>query len=99
MPVCEGFLYGLLGGALAEVLGLFKLRRQAPGSLPTWLRSWFYWLITGAMVLAGGALVAVYLKSGLMLSPILAVNVGASAPLIVGSLFSQAPQVEPGRTD
>jgi hypothetical protein len=99
MGVLEGFLYGLLGGALAEVLGLFKLRQQAPGSLPGFLRSTFYWIVTVAMLCAGGGIVVVYFKSGISLNPLLAVNVGASAPLIIGSLVAQTPSISLGKVD
>ena len=33
MGIAEAFLYGLVGGMFAELLGLFKLRHQAPGKL------------------------------------------------------------------
>jgi len=95
----EGFLYGLLGGCLAELLALFRLRHKEPGRLPQWLRSWFYWSITLAMTFAGGLLVVAYLRSGISMQPILAINVGTSAPLIIGSLVAQAPPIEPGRVD
>lgn len=50
------FLYGIIGGAFAELLGLFKLRHQAPSEFPAWLKSPFYWIVTVCMVLAGGVL-------------------------------------------
>jgi hypothetical protein len=34
MGLLEGFLYGLLGGLLSEVLGLFRLRQQQIATLP-----------------------------------------------------------------
>lgn len=99
MTVLEGFLYGLLGGGLAEILGLFKLRQQAAEALPQFLKSTFYWIVTIAMLCAGGGIVVVYFKSGISLNPLLAVNVGASAPLIIGSLVAQAPNISPGKVD
>ncbi len=90
----HGFLYGILGGFLAELFGLFKLRQQAPKDLPVWLKSPFYWVVTVAMIAAGGLLVTVYLKSGIDLKPIIAVNVGASAPLIIGTLVAQTPSLK-----
>jgi hypothetical protein len=84
---------------LAELLGLFRLRHQAPDSFPEWLKSPFYWIITLLMILAGGLLVVVYLKSAFTLNAVLAVNVGASAPLIIGTLVSQAPPPPVGRVD
>jgi hypothetical protein len=99
MSVCAAIIYGLLGGVFVEISGLFKLRRQAPDSRPVYLTYWFYWVITAAMALVGGGLAVVYLQSGVMLNPILAINVGASAPLILESIASQAPRLEPGRSD
>jgi hypothetical protein len=87
------FLYGMFGGVLAELLGLWKLKTQVT-ALPPYLRSPFYWVVTILMILAGGGLVWVYNKSGLDLTPIIAVNIGASAPLIIGSLAqSKPPQI------
>ena len=87
----EYFLYGIFGGLLAELLGLYKLRTQAPAAFPSYMRSKFYWLITSGMILAGGALVCIYIKSGLDLKPIIAVNIGASAPLIIGTVIQNPP--------
>ena len=51
MEIYEGILYGLGGGILAELSGLYKLRQQA---LPDFLKSPFYWVTTIAMIGAGG---------------------------------------------
>lgn len=85
------FIYGMIGGMLAELLGLYKLRTQAPNALPAYFRSILYWATTFGMILAGGVVVWVYTKSGLDLKPIIAVNIGASAPLILGSFIQTAP--------
>lgn len=87
------FLYGIAGGALAELLGLFKLRHQARKDLPIWLKSPFYWIVTLLMILAGGFIVIIYIKAGIVLNPLIAVNIGASAPLIIGAMTSQIPDV------
>ena len=87
----EYFMYGILGGFLAELLGLYKLRTLAPVAFPSYLKSIFYWIVTVGMILAGGILVWVYVKSGLDLKPVIAVNIGASAPLILGSFIQSEP--------
>jgi len=89
--ISEFFLYGVVGGVFAELLGLYKLRTQAPAAYPAYLRSAFYWSVTTAMVLAGGVLVWIYSRSGLDMKPLIAVNIGASAPLILGSLIQTTP--------
>ncbi len=91
MTGLEGFSWGLMGGLFAELLGWFKLRQRASSEFP-WLRSVFYWLVTFAMVLAGGILVLAYIKTGASLYPMLAINIGASAPLIMAELAAQAPK-------
>ena len=85
--------FGLAGGALAEVLGLWKMRQVAAAELPHYLKSPFYWCMTVAMVAVGGVVAFIYVQSGIILSPLLAVNVGASAPLIIGSLTAAPPKV------
>jgi hypothetical protein len=99
MGICEGFLWGVCGGFFAELLGLFKIRRQSAGALPTWIKSPFYWVVTILMTLAGGGLVIIYVRSGVSLQAIVAVNLGASAPLLIGSLVAQTPSVEPGKSN
>ena len=80
-------------------LGLSKLRYLPRDARPLWVRSVWYWAITLAMILSGGALVAIYLGSGVTMTPLLAVNIGASAPLILQSLMSQAPPLYPSRVN
>ena len=91
----EAFWYGILGGFVAELFGLWKLRHELGSNLPPYLRSWFYWFMTLLMIGSGGLVAFVYVKSGISLSPLLAVNVGASAPLIIGSLTAAPPKVNP----
>jgi hypothetical protein len=90
----EAFLYGLGGGVVPELVSLYKERDQP--QLPIRFKSWIYWAITVGMILAGGGLAAAYAASNNQLSPILAINVGASAPLILASLTSAAPKIPPG---
>ena len=89
----EAFWYGIVGGFLAELFSLWKLRRELKKGLPPYLRSWFYWLMTGLMIGSGGVVALVYVQSGVSLSPLLAVNVGACAPLIIGSLTAASPKI------
>ena len=99
MPMSDGFWLGVLGGLLAELFSISKLRYRARHELPLWITSPWYWIITALLIVSGGVLVGVYLGSGVAMTPLLAVNIGASAPLILQSLVSQAPAIEPGRID
>jgi len=90
-------LWGVLGGLLSELLAWFQLRMQTAANLPQYLRFLFYWAVTAIMALAGGVIVVIYLRSDIALKPIVAVNVGASAPLLIAKFVGQPP--EPGSVD
>lgn len=93
----SGFLWGVLGGSFAELLQWFGLRHSVHAGVPDWSKSKIYWLITGLMILVGGGLVVAYVGSGLSVNPLMAINIGASAPLIIGKLAQQAPKIDPGK--
>ena len=91
-------LLGLAGGCAAETLKWYRIREELHKGVPAHAKSWLYWAVTGIMAAMGGLLVFVYQASeGVNLSPILALNIGASAPLILGTLVGQIPQFDPGR--
>lgn len=99
MGLLEGLFWGTVGGAGAELLGLFRLRHEAPEAFPHWLETPFYWSVTIAMILFGGLLVIAYLRSNIPVNPILALNVGAAAPALLSSFMAQAPRIPPGTID
>lgn len=86
------FGYGVLGGAFGELLKWYQLR-ESPSS-PAYLGNLKYWILTVLMALAGGLLAALQNVS----SPLLAINIGISAPLILKALAAvtpiQLPQAE-----
>lgn len=92
----EGFIYGLAGGVSAEVSGLFKIRKIVGGSCPDYMKSYSYWVITILMALVGGGLVSVYIASGIEFKPILALNIGATAPLFFEAIVRKTPDISPG---
>jgi hypothetical protein len=78
------FLAGAFGGLLIEILRWWKLR-DAP-ELPAYRKSLFYWMITMVMICVGGVLATLYGiddRNALMV-----VNLGASAPALVGAFAS-----------
>ena len=89
------FLWALGGGLAAEALRWWRLvqnhRSGKSLNLPAYARSPFYWALTAVIVLAGGMLAVAYVASGQRLSAVLAVNIGASAPLIIQGLAASAP--------
>ena len=89
--------WGLAGGCAAELLRWFRIRDQLHTGMPDWAKSRSYWVVTTLMVACGAGVVLMYQSSGVELNSVLAVNIGASAPLILSSLSSQVPS--PTRVD
>ena len=96
----EAVLIGFAGGALAELAQWFRIRKElAKTGVPDYSRSYLYWILTFAMIAVGGLLVWIYESTGTDLNLFLALNIGASAPLIIEGLVGQAPPVDPGSVD
>ncbi|MCB0307264.1 MAG: hypothetical protein KDI38_26110 [Calditrichaeota bacterium] len=81
------FIWGTAGGFLAELLKWYNLR-ESP-NMPDYARKVFYWLVTLLMIGVGGLLADLYgIDPG---NRLLAINVGASAPLIIQTLMKGLP--------
>ena len=93
----ELFWWGIAGGFAAEVLHWWRLFRNAnagaSSNFPVYAKSPVYWILTVILTGLGGLLVYAYASSGTELNAILALNLGASAPLILQSFATQAPKV------
>ncbi|WP_421511462.1 hypothetical protein ACOQH0_02665 [Enterobacter sp. JS8-1] len=77
-------IYGLIGGLIPEMVGIYNLRCVEKNSRPAWLTSRFYWISTLVMILIGVALVYFYESIlNLKLNEIIAIHIGASAPIIL----------------
>ena len=85
------FVLGVIGGCLAEVLKWYQLR-ESP-TPPDYLKSVMYWVITLVMALVGGLLVVI--QNVPVSQPILAINIGISAPLILKGLAAATPIKQP----
>jgi hypothetical protein len=94
----NGFLavFGVacLGGVLLELYKWYGLRESA--SFPHYVRSPFYWAVTVAMILAGGALATLYGTDDV--NALLALNIGVSAPAILRTIAANVPDLG-GETD
>jgi hypothetical protein len=80
------FLFGCLGGIAIELLRWWKLRESI--EFPVYARKWTYWFLTIAMILAGGLIAVAYGTDPK--SALLAMNLGASTPAIIGTLAAQS---------
>jgi hypothetical protein len=77
------FLVGAFGGAMIEAIKWWRHRER--GTLPEYIRSFFYWAVTLTMIVGGGLLAVLYgidePRNALMV-----MNVGASAPALISAL-------------
>lgn len=82
-----------MAGAFAiKLLELAELHKLPAVERPD-LRDWVYWLPFLILPLLGGGLAFAYVSSNTSLSPILALNVGVSAPLLFRAMAQAAPIV------
>jgi hypothetical protein len=98
MTEIGAFVFGTLGGILinvvrlAELATLTRIERPPTFSDPLWVFQFF------ALPLVGGALAFVYQADGVALKPLLAMNIGVSAPLILKTIAAVVPK-NPGRVN
>jgi hypothetical protein len=88
-------------GALGlKLLELAEIRNLPPERRPN-LKDIIYWASYVIMPLLGGGLAYIYIISDISLKPILAMNIGISAPLILRTMAQSAqlspPVIDPGR--
>ncbi|MEI7857930.1 MAG: hypothetical protein WCH85_10560 [Methanomicrobiales archaeon] len=80
--IWQVFLVGCFGGIILEAVKWYGLRESA--NMPVYIKSAPYWAITIIMVLIGGGLAIFY--GTVNVDPLLVVNIGASAPVIISAL-------------
>jgi hypothetical protein len=89
------FWYGFFGGLAVNVVRLAELANTPPEERPKTFSDPFYVFQLIALPLLGGGLAYTYEADGIVLKPILALNIGASAPLILKNLASALPPIGP----
>lgn len=87
LPWWGASLLGLFGGLIAELASVNQHRRTLPGNRPGEWGTKLYWWLGGAWVAVGGVLAALWTLMPPGVGVIVAINVGASAPLIVERLL------------
>lgn len=86
------------GGVAVHLLALVELQNVARDRRPDF-KDLLYWLPFAISPCLAAVVAFAYAQSGTVLSPILAINVGASTPLILRTLASASPfkkAVDPG---
>ena len=89
----EPILFALCGGFFVNVLRLIELSHLPRSQRPATFRDPLYVLQFVTLPVLGAFLAQTYESSGSHLTPFVAVNIGASAPLIFKSLAGAAPIV------
>lgn len=85
--------FAVFGGFAINVLRLVELAQTPQSERPRTFSDWLYCFQFIALPFLGGGLAYTYQASGTVLSPILAFNIGASAPLILKNLASAIPSL------
>lgn len=82
--------FAMAGAFSIKLLELAELHKISPEERPD-LCDWLYWLPFLVLPILGGGLAYVYISSDTFLSPLLAVNVGLSAPLMLRAMAQAIP--------
>ena len=93
-PTLVAALFAAGGGLAANLLTLLDLKNVPKSQLPDF-KSIFYWLPFILMPLLGAGLAVAYVESGVSLKPIVAVNIGITAPLILRAMASSGSSPSP----
>jgi len=83
------FAFGCLGASFPECLRWYRLRER--DKLPKYAKNPRYWMLTLLFIIIGGILSTIYGTMTIM-TPFLAVTIGASAPLIISTIAMTIPE-------
>jgi hypothetical protein len=95
----NAFWFAVFGGFAVNVLRLAELANTPRSERPETFSDPIYLLQFFVLPFLGGGLAHAYQLSGTVLSPILAVNIGASAPLIFKTFGSAIPPIGPSKVN
>lgn len=79
-------IWGLAGGLLIEALEVQNAARLNGGILPPAYTGWAFWIGEVIRVLGGGALAVAFGQSAVVTTPVAAMAIGISTPVIVEKL-------------
>ena len=86
----QSVLFAVFGALAMQLLALIELKNVPIKNRPE-LKDVFYWLPFLIIPVIGGGLALAYIYPDETLKPLLAINVGVSAPLIFRSMASINP--------
>src|SRR2546423_833307 len=89
MSPLETVLFALFGAVAVQLLDVAEYRRL-PEDVRPQLRDPFYWAQLAVYPLLGAGLAFAYVRGGQPPTPILAIQIGASAPLLIRAMVAAA---------
>ncbi len=99
MTVLAAFCYGFIGAFLLNIVRLAELANTPKIARNPTFSDWVWVVQFLGLPTVGGALTCVYQADGANLKPLLAMNIGLSAPLILKAMAAVAPEKPPQNTD
>jgi hypothetical protein len=96
---CAAFLFGAVGGLIAEVASLSVHRLRNPKKWPKYMRYRRYWALGVCWVAIGGVIPAAHAFDGSNLSAWVCINLGLTAPLCIHTAMRAAPAGKPGKVN
>ena len=91
----ETLLWGLAGGVIGNLLRLVKIANTPRQERPEIFSDPWYYVQFVILAGLGGFFAALYEQSGTHLTAVLAVNVGAAAPILAQQFLAGAQPVDP----
>lgn len=83
--------FAIAGAFCVKLLELAELHKLAKLERPD-IKDWLYWVPFIIMPLLGGGLAYAYVASNTVLTPLLSINIGVSAPLVLRAMAQINPQ-------
>jgi hypothetical protein len=83
-------VFGIFGGMLGNLLRLVAIANMKPANRPVVFKDYWWYVQLVILAVLGGFFVYLY-KTSITMNTVLAVHIGASAPLIAQALASNTP--------
>ena len=99
MTALAAFGYGFLGAFLLNIVRLAELANTPKIERHPKFSDWVWVVQFLGLPVVGGALAWAYHADGASVKPLLAMNIGLSAPLILKAMAAVVPQHPPRDTD
>jgi hypothetical protein len=99
MTALAAFAFGFLGAFLLNIVRLGELANTPKIQRHPTFSDWVWVVQFVGLPIVGGALTWIYHADGANLKPILAMNIGLSAPLILKAMAAVVPNKPPRDTD